>query len=192
MVPREWTFRVTNLTDVLAPADFTRRITGGTMEEAYNTIVRRQWTRYLVPMLRVFQWGIRSRRETLVSLVADYLAATEPAVIVSLIPNFNGILAEARQRACPRTPFFIVMTDLADFPPDFWMHPDADRIVVATPHAVSQARALGIPPQHISLTSGMVLHPRFHALDPAARQRMRRELGIGACLLYTSPSPRDS
>ena len=26
----------------------------------------------------------------------------------------------------------------------------------------------------------MVLHPRFHALDPAARQRMRRELGIGA------------
>ena len=44
----------------------------------------------------------------------------------------------------------------------------------------SQARELGIPPQHISLTSGMVLHPRFHALDPAARQRMRRELGIGA------------
>jgi 1,2-diacylglycerol 3-beta-galactosyltransferase len=26
----------------------------------------------------------------------------------------------------------------------------------------------------------VVLHPRFHALDPAARQRMRRELGIGA------------
>ena len=179
-VPREWTFRVTNLTDVLAPADFTRRLTGGSMEEAYNAIVRRQWTRYLVPMLRVFQWGIRSRREALVRLVADYLAATQPAVIVSLIPNFNGVLAEARQRACPHTPFLIVMTDLADFPPDFWMHPDVDRIVVATSHAVSQARELGIPPQHISLTSGMVLHPRFHALDPAARQRMRRELGIGA------------
>src|SRR6185436_8560866 len=94
-VPREWTFRVTNLTDVLAPADFTRRLTGGSMEEAYNAIVRRQWTRYLVPMLRVFQWGIRSRREALVRLVADYLAATQPAVIVSLIPNFKGVPAHA-------------------------------------------------------------------------------------------------
>lgn len=179
-VPRDWTFRVTNLTDVLAPADFTRRLTGGSMEEAYNAIVRRQWTRYLVPMLRVFQWGIRTRRERLVSLVADYLSATKPAVIVSVIPNFNGVLAEARKRACPETPFLIVMTDLADFPPDFWMHPEVDRIVVATEHAVGQARELGIPPQAISRTSGMVLHPRFHALDPSARQRTRRELGIGA------------
>jgi len=179
-VPRDWTFRVTNLTEVLAPADFTRRITGGSMEEAYNAIVRRQWTRFLIPMLRLFQWGIRTQRETLVRLVAAYLAATRPAVIVSLIPNFNAVLAEARTRACPDTPFLIVMTDLADFPPDFWMHPDVDRIVVATEHAVAQARELGIPPQHISLTSGMVLHPRFHASDPAARQRTRRELGIGA------------
>ena len=178
--PREWTFRVTNLQDVLAPADFTRRLTGGSMEDAYNAIVRRQWTRHLVPMLRVFQWGIRTRRERLVSLVADHLSATKPAVIVSLIPNFNRVLAEARRRACPETPFVIVMTDLADFPPDFWMHPDVDRIVVATEHAVAQARELGIPPQAISLTSGMVLHPRFHSLDPAARQRTRRELGIGA------------
>jgi UDP-N-acetylglucosamine:LPS N-acetylglucosamine transferase len=179
-VPREWRFRVTNLQDVLAPADFTRRITGRPMEDAYNAIVRRQWTRFLVPMLRLFQWGIRSQRETLVRLVAAHLAATRPAVIVSLIPNFNAILAEARRRACPDTPFLIVMTDLADFPPDFWMHPDVDRIVVATPHAVAQARELGIPPPQISLTSGMVLHPRFHASDPAARQRTRRELGIGA------------
>ena len=70
-VPREWTFRVTNLTEVLAPADFTRRITGQSMEDAYNAIVRRQWTRFLVPMLRLFQWGIRSQRKTLVRLVAD-------------------------------------------------------------------------------------------------------------------------
>jgi UDP-N-acetylglucosamine:LPS N-acetylglucosamine transferase len=179
-VPREWTFRVANLQDVLAPADFTRRITGRPMEDAYNAIVRRQWTRFLVPMLRLFQWGIRSQRKNLVRLVADYFDAARPAVIVSLIPNFNAVLAEARRRACPDTPFLIVMTDLADFPPHFWMHPDADRIVVATEHAVAQAQAIGLTPDRIPRTSGMMLHPRFHAPDPAARQRMRRELGVGA------------
>jgi 1,2-diacylglycerol 3-beta-galactosyltransferase len=55
-----------------------------------------------------------------------------------------------------------------------------DRVVVATEAAVEQARALGLPPSRISRTSGMVLHPRFHRAEPAARQRARRELGIGA------------
>ncbi|HUG54461.1 MAG TPA: glycosyltransferase [Vicinamibacteria bacterium] len=177
--PRRWDIRVTNLQDVLAPADFTRRITGRPMEDAYNAIVRRRWTRFLVPMLRVLQWGIRRMSRPLARLVADHLAEVRPAAVVSLIPNFNGVLAEARRLACPDTPFVIVLTDLADFPPHFWIAPGADRVVVATEHAAAQARAAGLPPAAISITSGMILHPRFHVPDPAARQRTRRELGIG-------------
>ena len=51
---------------------------------------------------------------------------------------------------------------------------------MGTEHAEAQAREAGLPARHISRVSGMVLHPRFHAPDPAARQRTRRELGIGA------------
>jgi UDP-N-acetylglucosamine:LPS N-acetylglucosamine transferase len=178
--PRGWSFRVANLQDVLAPADFTRRLTGRPMEHTYNAMVRKKWTRFLVPMLRTLQWGIGRMRHPLSRLVAEHLAAVRPVLIVSLIPNFNRVLADARRRACPDVPFLVVLTDLADFPPHFWMEKDVDRVVVATEHAVAQARDLGFAPSAVSRTSGMILHPRFHAPDPAARQRTRRELGIGA------------
>jgi glycosyltransferase involved in cell wall biosynthesis len=178
--PRRWTFRVVNLQDVLAPVDFTRRITGMPMEDAYNAIVRRRWTRFLVPMLRTLQWGIERLRGPLSRLVAAYLAQSQPALIVSLIPNFNRIIAEGRRQACPETPFLVLLTDLADFPPHFWMEPEVDRVVVATEHAAEQAHALGLPSGAMTRTSGMILHPRFHARDAAARQRTRRELAIGA------------
>lgn len=178
--PRDWTFRLVNLQDVLAPADFTRRVTGVPMEQTYNAMVRRSWTRFLVPMLRALQWGIRSRQRALSRLVADHLTELRPALVVSLIPNFNHVIAEARRRACPEVPFLVVLTDLADFPPDFWIVPQADRVVVATDHAVAQARKLGIERARISQVSGMVLHPRFHAADLPDRQRARSELGIGA------------
>jgi 1,2-diacylglycerol 3-beta-galactosyltransferase len=180
LAPRGFCLRVVNLQDVLAPADFTRRITGRSMEHTYNAMVRRKWTRFLVPMLRVLQWGIGRMRRPLSALVAAHLAEVRPALVVSLIPNFNRVLADGRRQACPDVPFVVVLTDLADFPPHFWMEEDLDRVVVATEHAVAQARAMGFAPEAISRTSGMILHPRFHASDPAARQRTRRELGIGA------------
>lgn len=178
--PREWTFRVVNLQEILAPLDFARRFTGLPLEDTYNAMVRRQWTRFLVPLLRGFQWGIRQQRRALVKLVAAYLAATKPAVIVSLIPNFNGVLAEACREAAPATPFVVVLTDFADFPPHFWMEPELEHVVVGSEQAEAQARTAGLADSAVSRVSGMILHPRFHVPDPAARQRMRRELGIGA------------
>jgi UDP-N-acetylglucosamine:LPS N-acetylglucosamine transferase len=180
LAPRGWRFRVVNLQDVLAPFDVAPKISGMSMEDAYNAMVRRRWTRFLVPLLRVFQWTIRRLKGPLARVVAEFLERARPAAVVSLIPNFNGVIAEACRRACPDTPFLVVLTDLADFPPHFWMEKGVDRVVVATDHAVEQARALGLPPSCISRTSGMVLHPRFHRPEPAARQRARRELGIGA------------
>lgn len=177
---RDWTFRVVNLQEILAPADYTRRLTGRPMEETYNTMVRRRWTRFLVPLLRAFQWGIRRRRGPLVRLLASYFAASSPSLIVSLIPNFNGVIADARRHASPGTPFLVVLTDFADFPPHFWIEPDVDRVIVGTEHAQAQASKAGLPASRVSRVSGMILHPRFHAPDPTARQRTRRELGIGA------------
>jgi hypothetical protein len=49
------------------------------MEEAYNAIVRRQWTRYLVPMLRALPVGHPVERETLVSLVPPPAATRPPS-----------------------------------------------------------------------------------------------------------------
>jgi len=103
-----------------------------------------------------------------------------PAAVVSVFPNFNGVMRDAIREALPGVPLVVVLTDLADFPPRFWIEPGLDRVVVGTDEAREQAAAIGIPPERVSRVSGMVLHPRFYrAGGPEARGRARAELALG-------------
>jgi len=172
-------FHVVNLQDVLAPLDFGRKLTGQSMEQTYNAMIRRRRTRFLVPMLRVFQWLIRLRHSRLCDLLADHLRARPPRLVISLVPNFNGVIRDAVRRCVPGTPFFVLLTDFADFPPRFWMVPDVDRVIVGSDRAAAQARELGLSGERVSRTSGMILHPRFYPTPgPEVRARVRRELGL--------------
>src|SRR6185436_9442622 len=73
-----------------------------------------------------------------------------------------------------------LLTDFADFPPHFWLEPGVDGAIVGSEHAVEQAVHAGVPKERVSRVSGMPLHPRHYAVDPAAaRARVRRELAIG-------------
>jgi 1,2-diacylglycerol 3-beta-galactosyltransferase len=174
-----WRAEATNLQDVLAPLDFSRRLTGQPMEQTYNDLVRGGRTRFLVPMLRALQWGIRRMEDQLCALVAAHLKERRPSLVVSLIPNFNGVLLHAAQQALPGVPRVVLLTDLADFPPHFWLEPEVDHVFVSTEHAARQAREVGIAPQNIRRLSGLPLHPRFYETHPAeARRRVRREMGI--------------
>jgi UDP-N-acetylglucosamine:LPS N-acetylglucosamine transferase len=174
-----WRFETVNVTDVLAPRDFTRRLTGRSLEDTYNAMVRRGWTRFLVPLLRGYQWTIGRLRPALVRTMAGYLRGRSPALVVSLFPNLNGVLADAVHQALPGVPFWVVLTDPADYPPHFWMEPEVDRVLVATEHAEAQARALGLPARRVVRTSGMVMHPRFYTAErEAARARVRLEMRI--------------
>ena len=180
--PREWTFRVVNLQDILAPADYTRRLTGRPMEDTYNAHGAAAMDAFPgAAAPRPSNGGSGSVADGWCSSWPTTSRPRSPAVIVSLIPNFNGVIADGLPpRAAPGTPFLVVLTDFADFPPHFWIERDVDRVVVGTEHAEGQAREAGLPASSVSRVSGMILHPRFHVPDPAARQRTRRELGIGA------------
>jgi hypothetical protein len=170
---------IINISDVLEPLDWIRRTTHISLEETYNNMVRRGWTLGLVPLLRVLQRIVRLAHERVVPLVARDLARRRPAIAVSLAPNFNAPLRDAVHRTCPGVPFIVNLTDYADFPPNFWMVPGLDRLVVGSEDAVQQARGLGFRADQISLHSGMPLHPRFYPRASAERAReVRRELGI--------------
>jgi processive 1,2-diacylglycerol beta-glucosyltransferase len=173
--------RVESFQQTLMPLDVLRRVSGFSLEEAYNLILRRHWNVFMVPLLRLMQAGIRLRRRAIVRTLADWLRAQpRPAVVVSVFPNFNGVLRDAVAAAHPGVPLVVVMTDLADFPPRFWIEPGIDRVVVATEEARRQALATGIPESGITRVSGMVLHPRFHRSSGAgAGSATRRELGFG-------------
>jgi 1,2-diacylglycerol 3-beta-galactosyltransferase len=142
-------------------------------------MVRRRRTLLLVPLLRAFQWLIRLRQATLCELLAAHLDARPPRLVVSLIPNFNGVIRDAVRRCRPATPFFVLLTDYADFPPGFWMVPDVDRVIVGSDRAVAHALELGLPADRVTRASGMVLHPRFYPRPgPEVRTRVRAEMGL--------------
>ena len=173
-------FRVENFQEVLLPLDLLRRTTGVSLETAYNLILKHRASALMVPLLRVMHGAIRVRRRTLVRTLADWLRReARPDAVVSVFPNFNGVLQDAVREAIPGVPLVVVLTDLADFPPRFWIEPGLDRVVVGTAEAAEQAVALGVKPASVSRVSGMILHPRFYANGgPGVRQRVRAELGL--------------
>lgn len=172
-------FRVESLEAILGSLDFLRRTTGLSFEEGYNLLLRRRWTVLLVPLLRLLHGLIALRRPALVGEMRRHLAARRPAAVVSVAPNFNGVVRDALAAERPGAPFLVLLTDFADFPPRFWIEPGLDRVIVGTEEAASQARAIGVAPERISRVSGMVLHPRFYRMGGTeARARVRGELGF--------------
>jgi UDP-N-acetylglucosamine:LPS N-acetylglucosamine transferase len=170
---------IRSISDALEPIDWIRRATRVSMEETYNNMVRRGWTLGLVPLLRGMQWIIRRAHNKVVALLSEDLSRRRPALVVSLAPNFNTPLRDAVRRAHPGIPFIVHLTDYADFPPNFWMVPGLDYLVVGGEEAVEQALGIGLTPDRISRHSGMPLHPRFYPRSsPDRALAVRRELGI--------------
>ena len=173
-------FEVESFQQVLVRLDVLKRVAGVSMEDAYNLILRRRWNVLMVPLLRVMHAAIRVRRRALVSTFAAWLRERpRPAAVVSVLPNFNGVIRAALGEAWPGVPLVVVLTDFADFPPRFWIEPGIDRVVVGTDEARDQALAIGIPAERVSRVSGMVLHPSFYRRGgPGAREDTRREMGL--------------
>jgi hypothetical protein len=174
-------FRVESFQQTLLPLDLLKQATGLSLEDAYNLILRRHASALMVPLLRVMHAAIRARRPAIVRTLAAWLRQQpRPAAVVSVMPNFNGVMRDAIHEAIPGTPLMVVLTDFADFPPRFWIEPGLDRVVVGTDEARAQALATGIPPEKVARVSGMVMNPRFYrAGGPSVRGRVRGELGLG-------------
>lgn len=175
---RPWNVRLVNLTEVLDPAGRFRRATGMDPEDLYNKRLARGWTLGLAQELKLLQGVIRLAHGSLVKTLQQHWAKTEPDLVVSLIPNFNRALYESLASTLPGVPYVTVLTDMADFPPHFWIEPgQRQHIVCGTEHALAQARAAGYRDEQLSLTSGMILRPAFHR--PVAVDREREFVALG-------------
>ncbi|MFO1337733.1 MAG: glycosyltransferase [Burkholderiaceae bacterium] len=183
---RPWNVRLVNLFEVLDPQGSFRRLTGVAPEDLYNKRLAKGWTLGLKQELKLLQGMIRLGHASLVKTLQQHWAATEPDLVVSLVPNFNRAMAEALAGALPGVPYATVLTDMADHPPHFWIEPGPpppghQHIVCGTAHARDQALAAGHAPGRVSLVSGMVLRPAFHDLAPLAgadRDAALRALGL--------------
>ena len=181
---RPWQVRKVNLTEVLDPSALFKRVTGIEPEDIYNKRLASGFTLGLAQELKLLQALIRVGHQALVQRLRRHWQATQPDLVVSLVPNFNRSLHDSLHLARPGVPFVTVLTDMADHPPSFWIEPDLQQhVICGTAHAVSQALAAGCPPSRVHRATGMILRPEFHVaprLDAIQRQAARLAVGLDA------------
>ena len=173
-----WQIRLVNLQEELRPLDRVYNLTGAPLEDCYNFALRRNWTWGSSLALSVFHSAVRSAHREQVRLLTDFWRETRPDLVVSLLPHFNRAIAESLRRALPGIPFAVLLTDLADTPPHFWIEPEEQYVICGSERAVRQARAAGIRSDCIYRTSGMVVHPRFYEPLNLDRRAERKRLGL--------------
>jgi Glycosyltransferase family 28 C-terminal domain len=174
---RPWDVNLLNVQDLLGPLDVLHKVTGLHIEDTYNLILRKGWTRFTPQLLVVLLGAIRLAHPWVVKALRAYWSQHPADLVLSVIPHFNRALAESLQGP-EKTPFVTLLTDLADYPPHFWIERESEYIIVATERAKQQALALGHPADHIFETSGMVLKPKFYQKTVVDRVSEGKRLGL--------------
>ena len=175
---RPWEIRMVNLQEQLDALDVFRRITGIRLQDIYNLLLKKGWTLGSAGMLKGLHLVIRAMQPALVDRLRKFWSESRPDMVVSLIPNFNRALWLSLEAARPGTPLVTILTDIADYPPHFWIERQPQYFICGSGRAVAQARALGHPEGCVFRTSGMILNPRFYEPITVDRGSERQRLGL--------------
>ncbi len=173
-----WNVRLVNLQEVLDPLDVFRKITRIRLQDIYNLLLARGWTLGTGHLLPMMQSVIRIYHSAQVRLLTAYWQQQRPDMVVSLVPNFNRALFQSLHRALPEVPFVTILTDLADYPPHFWMERQTQYFICGTERAREQAVEMGHASSRIFQVSGMILRPEFYEPQDIDRRRAREQLGL--------------
>ena len=174
----EWDVRLVNLQEVLDPLDIFRKLTGIRLQDLYNRMLAKGWTLGSVYLLPMMQAIIRMYHQSAVKLLEPFWSARNPDMVVSLVPNLNRAMFESLQKSLPGTPYVTILTDLADYPPHFWMEKQDQYFICGTDKAAQQARALGYDSDHVFQVSGMILRPSFYEEQNIQVAEERTKLGL--------------
>src|SRR6202790_1803216 len=176
---RSWEVNLVQFQDLTDRLDVLRKLTGIRIQQQYNTILQNGWTLGATQLLRVLQATIRLFHGPLVKLLADYFRKSDADPLASVIPHFNREIAETWKLVHGERPFVSLITDIADFPPHFWIErAENQSVICGSEKAAEQARAIGKDSSHIFETSGMILRPDFYLPDETDRLALRSELGL--------------
>ena len=178
---RPWDVRLVNLQELLDGIDVFRKLTGLRLEDVYNTMLRRGWMLGSPQLTAGMHLMIRLFHGAQVRLLAPFWKESRPEMVVSVVPNFNRALGDSLRRALPGVPLVTILTDIADYPPHFWIERQEQYLICGSDRAVEQAREMGHAEARISRVSGMILHPRYYDIPPmdaAQRAAARRRLGL--------------
>jgi UDP-N-acetylglucosamine:LPS N-acetylglucosamine transferase len=176
---RDWQVELIQFQDLTDHLDILRKLTGIRIQQQYNILLQNGWTLGSTYLLRILQTTIRLFHRPLTNLLERFWQEHPADLLVSVIPHFNRQICESWSKVYPGRPFVTIITDLADFPPRFWIEPIQEQYVIAgTEKAAEQAGGMGHDEAHIFLTSGMILRPDFYLEDNSDPLALRREMGL--------------
>jgi 1,2-diacylglycerol 3-beta-galactosyltransferase len=173
-----WNIRLVNLQELMDPIDLVRKMTGVRMQDLYNLMLKKGWTLGTPQTVRALQFFIRLRHPQAVRLLEEFWRSSRADLVISVVPHFNRALAQSLRQARPAARFVTLLTDIADYPPRFWMEPRGEYIICGSDRAMAQARALGIGEERVFQASGMILHPRFYQPTLCDRRAERIQRGL--------------
>jgi 1,2-diacylglycerol 3-beta-galactosyltransferase len=184
---RPFEIRLVNLQELLDSIDIFRKLTGIRLQDLYNLMLKKGWTFVWPQFLAGIHLAIRLLHRRQVELLQELWQDSRPDLVVSLVPTFNRALRDS----LGAIPFVIIPTDLADFPPHFWIERQEQYLICGSAKAVQQALELGHRRENVFRVSGMILNPSFYETPPltveqrvCARAKMgfQPELPIGLVL----------
>ena len=173
---RPFQIRMVNLQEVLDEIDVFRKVTGLRLQDLYNFMLKRGWTLGSPQLTAGMHLVIRMFHRKQVRTLERFWAQDRPDMIVSLVPNLNRALFEA----APGVPMVTILTDIADYPPNFWIERQEQYLICGSSRAEEQAREHGYPQDRVERVSGMILNPGFYGIEPVSPEdRARAQAALG-------------
>jgi 1,2-diacylglycerol 3-beta-galactosyltransferase len=179
---RPWQLTALNLQELLDSVDPFLKLTKIRLQDVYNRMIQRGMTLGTPALLKGLHGLVRLFHGPTVRVLEKYWRETQPEMVVSLVPNFNRQLWQSLRAALPAVPYVTVITDIADYPPHFWIERQAQWVVCPSERAVEQGIELGHPPERLLRVSGVILNPRFYEPVTVNRAAERARLGLDASL----------
>lgn len=171
--------RLVNLQEVLDEIDVFRKATGVRLQDLYNVLLKKGWTLGSGQLLMGMHAVIRLFHGPAARALEAFWRKDRPDLVVSLVPNLNRAMGTALRAL--GVPLVTILTDLADYPPHFWMERQEQHFICGTDKAVEQALAMGHAREKVHRVSGMILNPRFYEmpeLSAGERAAARARLGF--------------
>ena len=198
----EWTVKAVNLQELLESIDpifdFTKKVVLPLQklsshlmvkpiqtQEVYNLALKKGMTRGIGIALSVLQEFVHKKAPLIESLLKQRWQDEKnrrPDLVISVVPNFNGVLFRALKSVHPDVPYITIMTDLMDCPPYFWMEYQDQFLICGTKAAFDQAIGTDFyDPDKVFCASGMLLRKSFYE-QPSERSPTREDIGLSPAL----------
>ena len=178
---RPFEIRLVNVQEVLDEIDVFRKLTGARLQDLYNLMLKKGWTLGSPQLTAAMHAVIRIFHGQQVRVLEAFWRKSRPDMAVSLVPNVDRAIFDSLGRALPGVPMVTILTDIADYPPHFWIERQDQHFICGSDQAVRQALALGHPAEKVHRVSGMILNPRFYEIAPLTdsdRAAERARLGF--------------